>query len=104
MSWLLDFVPYWLWIVIAGVALVATMPWWSAIWALMPRPLKVALGAAGGLLVAYLAGRNRGAANEKQRQKDADAQAVKRRLETNAEVNNLDRPAVDKQLDRWVRD
>ncbi len=104
MSWLLDVTPYWVWIIVAGVILVATLPWWSAIWAVTPRPVKIALVAIAGLATAYLAGRNRGVANEKQRQKDADANAVKGRLETNAEVNNMPAARRDGELDKWMRD
>lgn len=66
MSWLLavivDHVPWWLWAVLLAVAAAATWPFWRPILALIPWPGTVALAAAivGGL--AYLAGRNRGAA------------------------------------------
>lgn len=104
LSWILDHVPWWGWFVVAAIGLAATYPMWSAIWLVLPRPIKIALAAIAGLVAAYLAGRNRGVANEQQRQKEADAQAVKRRLETNEEVDRM-RPADrDKQLDRWLRD
>lgn len=104
MKWLLDFIPYWLWIIIAGGALIATFPLWSGVWALMPKTLKVALGTVVAVGVAYLAGRNRGVSNEKQRQKDADAKAVKRRLDTNAEVDHLPAADRDRELGKWMRD
>lgn len=104
MTWILDYVPYWAWIIIAGVLLIATYPLWSTIWLVIPKPVKIALAAIGAVAVAYLAGRNRGVSNEQQRQKDADAKAVKRRLDTNEEVGKLDPGTRDKQLGGWMRD
>lgn len=103
-SWIFDHIPWWAWFVAAAIGLAATYPMWSAIWLLLPRPVKVALAVVAGLVAAYLAGRNRGVANEQERQKEANAKAVKRRLDTNEEVSRLDSGTRDKQLDGWMRD
>lgn len=103
-SWIIDAIPYWVWLAVIAVALASTYPMWSAIWAFLPRPIKAAIVivATGG--IAYIAGRNRGFKNARDRQKEADAQATKRRLDTNAEVDRM-RPADrDKSLDGWMRD
>lgn len=103
-SWVLDHVPYWVWFVVGAVALAATYPMWSAIWLLTPRWLKTVLIAIASLVAAYLAGRNRGTKDAKDAQAKANAEAVKRRLDTNDEVTRM-RPADrDKSLDRWLRD
>jgi hypothetical protein len=103
-SWIIDSVPYWVWFVLAAIALAATYPFWSTIWLITPRWLKATLIAIAALLATYLAGRNRGLANEKARQAKANAEATKRRLDTNAEVDRM-RPADrDKSLDKWMRD
>lgn len=103
-SWIIDQIPWWVWAAGAAVALAATYPMWSAIWMLLPRWLKATLIFVGSLGLAYVAGRNRGLKNERERQERANAEATKRRLETNAEVDRL-RPADrDKQLDKWLRD
>lgn len=104
MNWILDHVPYWVWLIALVVALAATYPMWSALWLLLPRPLKIALVAIVGIVAAYLAGRNRGAKNAKDAQDKANALAVKRRLDTNAEVSNLDPTTRKREFDRWLRD
>jgi len=104
MSWILDYVPYWVWVVAAVAALAATYPFWSAIWFALPNWLKIALIGTAGLIVAYLAGRNRGTKNAKDAQDKANAQATKQRLETNAEVTNLNAADRKRQFDKWLRD
>lgn len=103
-DWIFDHVPYWVWAVALAVALIATYPMWSAIWLMLPRWLKVVLIAATGLFTAYLAGRNRGTKDAKDAQDKANAQATKRRLETNAEVTNLDPATRKREFDKWLRD
>jgi len=63
MSWLLDYVPAWLWFVIGAAAL-------APVWPYLPSKLKAAIIGFGLLLGAYLFGRNKGAAGA-----DARAQA-----------------------------
>lgn len=104
MSWIIDYVPWWVWVFLAAGALIATYPLWSSIWLILPRWLKVALIGIGSVTAAYFAGRNRGLKNERERQAKANAEATKRRLDTNAEVDRM-RPADrDKSLDKWMRD
>lgn len=104
LSWIFDAIPWWVYL-LAGIAAAAmTYPMWSTIWMWLPRPLKAAiiLVATGGL--AYFAGRNRGFKNARDRQKEADAQATKRRLETNEEVGRLKPADRDEQFRKWLRD
>lgn len=70
LGWLIDLIPWWIWAVLAVGVLAATYTLWRPVWALLPSPVKAAVIviATGGL--AYLAGRNKGAANA-----DARAQA-----------------------------
>jgi hypothetical protein len=101
---ILDWIPWWAWVIAAGVALAATYPFWSAIWLILPRWIQVSLIAVGAVFAAYFAGRNRGRSNERDRQAKANAEATNRRLKTNEEVRNM-RPADrDKSLDQWMRD
>jgi len=103
-DWIFDHIPYWVWLVGLGAALIATYPMWSAIWALLPRPVKLLLVALVAGAAAYLAGRNRGTKDAKAAQDKANAQATKRRLETNAEVTNLDPATRKREFDKWLRD
>jgi hypothetical protein len=103
-DFIIDWVPWWAWVIAVGVALAATYPFWSAIWLVLPRWLKVLFIGIGTVLAAYFAGRNRGRSNERERQARADAEATKRRLKTNEEVRNMRPTDRDKSLDKWMRD
>lgn len=103
-SWIIDAIPLWVWLAAGAIALAATYPLWSAIWLVLPRPIKAGIIFIGTAVLAYLAGRNRGFQNASDRQKEADAQATKRRLETNEEVGRMPAADRDKSLDRWMRD
>ncbi len=76
MTWLigtvLDSTPWWVWALAAFAALAATYQLWAPLWVLIPQPLRLALAAVAAALLAYLAGRNKGASGalERARQKD----------------------------------
>jgi hypothetical protein len=103
-----NMIPLWVYITIAVLAAGALFYFFSPIlipiWAAMPKPLKIALGALGAILAAFVGGRYAGAKTERDLRKQQDASAIKNREEVNREVNNLDRPAVDKRIDKWMRD
>lgn len=103
-SWAFNFIPWWVWLVAALIALGLTVQFWSPIWAIMPQWMKAAMLFIGALLLAFFAGRNRGAKDERDMRRDADAHAVENRKEIDNEVSKLDRPAVDRRIDRWMRD
>jgi hypothetical protein len=103
-GWLFDVIPWWVYLG-AGIAVAAmTYPMWSTVWLWLPRPVKAVIILIGTAGLAYFAGRNRGFKNARDRQKEADAQATNRRLETNAEVDRMPAADRDKSLDRWMRD
>lgn len=62
LGWLLDLTPWWLWLALSLALLAATWSVWHPLWLLVPAPLRAALLAAGAAALAYLAGRNHGAA------------------------------------------
>lgn len=82
LGWLLDATPWWMWLLGAAALLAATFQLWVPVWALLPRPLKVAAGGLAALVLAYLAGRNRGAAGALQRAKGREAAHADRVKET----------------------
>lgn len=104
----INMIPLWVYITVAVLAAGALFYFFSPvlipIWAAMPKPLKIALGALGAILAAFVGGRYAGAKTERDLRKQNDAAAIKNREEINREVSNLDRPAVDKRLDKWMRD
>jgi len=104
LSWAFNYVPWWVWLVAVLVAAGFTVQFWLPIWAVMPNWLKVALAAVGAVLTAYVAGRNRGSKDERDRRAKADAHAIQNRKETDDEVRNLPADDLDRGLDKWMRD
>ncbi len=108
MSWLLDMVPWWAWCAGLGVALALTAQFWWPLAVAMPRAGWAALGGAVLVLVAYLAGRNKGAAGAIERERAATeaarkkAQAAKERVRD--DVDAMGEPDLDRRLDPWMRD
>lgn len=102
--WLFNFVPWWVWAVGLLVAAIATYQFWAPIWALTPRWLKAVIVGAGALLTAYVAGRNRGSKDERDRRAKADARAIQTRKETDDEVRNLPADDLNRRVDKWMRD
>lgn len=104
LSWAFNFVPWWVWTVIAFV-LVAVF--WQAllpIWLALPKWLKGLILAVGALLTAYVAGRNKGSKDERNQRAKKDAQALQTRKDTDDEVRNLPADDLDRRLDLWMRD
>lgn len=108
MSWILDWLPWWTWYAVAGSALFFTAPWWMPfariVWGLLPSWARAAIITIVVALGAWLAGRNRGASNERARQKAKDAAAVKTRTETDNAIDHLDPATRKRRLDKWLRD
>lgn len=103
-SWLFNFIPWWVWTVIA-VVLVAVF--WQAllpIWLAFPKWLKGLILGAGILLTTYVAGRNKGSKDERDRRAKADAHAIQNRKDVDDEVRNLPADDLDRRLDKWMRD
>ncbi|KQW22805.1 hypothetical protein ASC80_05550 [Afipia sp. Root123D2] len=104
LSWLFNFVPWWVWVVIAAVLLAV---FWQAllpVWLTLPKWLKGIILGAGALFTAYAAGRNRGSKDEREQRAKADARAVQTRKETDDEIRNAPAADVDRRLDGWMRD
>lgn len=104
LSWLANYLPWWVLPVVAAVALVATIPYWTPIWAVMPRWLKTAIVAVSGGFTLYWMGRNKGSKDERDQRAKADAAAVETRSKVHDEISNLKPADRDKRLDRWMRD
>lgn len=104
MTWLIDWIPWWLWGVGAIVALTATSSLWLPLWAWTPNWIKIALGAMGGAILIYLKGRSDKGADQKlaDAKRDADAQRVRTGIDN--EVRNKPKPDLDREHNRWLRD
>lgn len=107
-SWLLDHIPLWLSLticgVIAAVALYFASPIIIPIWRALPTPIKRVLEVALAVLIAVLAGRYKGAKDERDAAARRNAQAIQNRSEVDHEVSNLSDKATKERLDRWNRD
>jgi len=108
MGWLLDTTPWWLWAAALAVLLAATYQLWLPLWSLLPRPLQAILIAIGTAILAYLAGRNTGAAGTLRRaQEKEQAHADELRRKGAESRARADRDAVSGRLrddDGWRRE
>lgn len=102
----LDHVPLWVWLAIAFAAFGALYwffaPVVAAVWALTPKPVKIALGAIAAGLGIFVYGRYQGARTARELQKQKEARAVQDRQEIHDEVKNLSDDDLDKRFDKWV--
>lgn len=109
MSFLADYVPWWVWLVLSllgiggGTAALiifvpAALPFLLGIWNRLPLWLRVLLIAVFAAPFIYLAGRSAGGAIEREKNKARADNAVRNRLEVENEVSNLPPSAVDKKL------
>ncbi len=111
MNWLigivLDNTPWWAWAIAATAALAATYQLWMPLWALIPSPAKAALIAIGGAILAYLAGRNRGASGAVERERAKQDAATRKMIEEKKwiddETAHLSDDVLDRDNARWVR-
>ncbi len=95
-DWLLDLVPLWVWVILAGVAILA-------LWRLLGTEAALgAIAAAAGVL-AYRSGRQSGGADALARQRAADDKAVKDHETIAREVGGLDDDDLDARNAPWVR-
>lgn len=103
-SWLFNFVPWWIYVVVIVVLITVGWQFISPIWLMLPKPVKIGLVFLATLLTAYIAGRNRGSKDERAMNVKRDVQANNTRNDIHAKIEKLDTAAVDKRLGKWVRD
>lgn len=104
LSYAFNYVPWWVWTVIAIVLLAVFWQTLLPIWLALPKWLKGLILGAGALLTAYVAGRNKGSKDERDRRAKADAHAIQNRKDVDDEVRNLPADDLDRRLDKWMRD
>jgi hypothetical protein len=94
-----NWIPWWVWPLLAAALVLAFLPYVAPVWAMLPRWLKAVIIAVGGLFTAYWAGRNKGAKDERDKTKKQTEQALRKREEIHNEVSKLPPSEVDKRLD-----
>lgn len=103
-SWLLSFVPTWVWVVVIAAAILLTAQFWMPIWRMLPRAVQIAILGVAGTIGGVMWGRSRGEKAARERQAVRDAEANKRRLETADEIRRMSDPERQKERQRWERD
>lgn len=101
-SWLLSFVPTWVWVVLIAAAVLLTAQFWMPIWRALPTSVRLVVLGVLGTLGGILWGRSRGRKDARDEQARRDAAANRRRLETEEEVRRLTDPERRKERDRWT--
>lgn len=101
MNWLFDFMPWWGWLAVSGVAGVLALRWFGF------NGLIAAL-VIGAAASTYAKGRRAGATIERAKQDRADTQARETIHEVKEDVRSIpDTPAGkaerDKRFDRWSK-
>lgn len=106
MSWFSD---NWFWLLLlllggGGAAILALVPGALAlvvsVWTMLPPKARWALGGVAAVIAGIFWGRQRGAANERAKNKERADNAVRNRLEVDNEVNRMSPSEVDKKLDQ----
>lgn len=105
MSWLTDYVPWWVWPLLlagGGGAFFALVPGALAIfttfWKLLPPWARWAIAGALALVGVYVGGRYGGAAAERAKNRERAEKARQNREEVKREVERMDDDEVDRQL------
>lgn len=108
LSWIVDQIPLWVYVAVAipmiGGAFYFASPILVPLWNLTPRWVKVAGGVILAIGSAFVLGRNKGARDAKEMQREANQRAERNRVEKHDEVGKLHGPDLDKRLDKWMRD
>jgi membrane protein implicated in regulation of membrane protease activity len=105
---ILDHIPLWLYVTVGCLGAAAAFYFLSPIlvplWAVTPKPVKWALVSIVAIIGAVLAGRYKGAKDERDLQARRDADALENRVKVDNEVEKKNAPTVHTDLDRWNRD
>ena len=72
MSLIADWVPWWVWLALGGGILIATYSIWLPWWLLIPEKARLGIIGAVAAILAYLAGRNKGASGALQRAQEQE--------------------------------
>ena len=101
-------IPWWVYLIgflaAGGILWVYFGPLIMAIWHRLPNWLQWTIIMIFAVFLSVIYGRNKGFADARKRQKELDAHAVQKRQEIHNEVEHMDAPTVDRELDKWLRD
>jgi hypothetical protein len=106
---ILDSIPWWGWVIIVGAPIAALLylfyPILIPIWRAMPLWLRAVILGIGAAFIAWMGGRKVGADHEKEKERQRNAEALRKRGEVEREVDNLkEGDAAQRLRDRWGSD
>jgi hypothetical protein len=108
MNFILDHIPLWAYLVFGGLVTATLLYFFSPIliplWQMLPRPIKSALILVVSVIGALLAGRYKGAKDERDAEARRNAAAIQKRTEVDADVSKLSNKDVKSGLSNWQRD
>lgn len=108
LSWIIDQIPLWVYVVatllVTGTLFYFFSPILVPLWNVTTRWVKVVGGIILAIGSAFVLGRNKGAKDAKEVQKQQNAQAEQRREKIHEDVEKLHGTDLDKRLDKWMRD
>lgn len=101
-----DWLPWWVFVVIAIIVIGFCWQFIAPVWAILPGWLKWTLGGIGAIFLAAQYGRNKGEQDAAKKRADDNANAIKTRNQTDAQVQALPSADVTHDLERnkWMRD
>lgn len=107
LGWIMDHVPWWVPLIVGGGGIGAALffvpgllPALLRVWAALPTPVKWVLTGGAVAFFTWWAGRNVGRRNAAEAQRRRDAEAWRRRRETNAEVGKMTDEELDRELEK----
>ncbi len=108
MSWLLSFLPWWVYYLAIAVALAATAQLWLpgalSIWGRMPNWLRLVVGGVVTAVATYFIGANKALREERERERQRDARAIEARRKINLDFDTAKPDEQEKRRQRWDRD
>lgn len=103
-DWVLNLIPWWVWLVAIFVAIGATYSLWAPFWAIVPRPVKAAIVGVVAIVGTWFVSERRAIQRERERQREAGRKAEAARKEVEDEVRSMPDADRDRELRRWMRD
>lgn len=108
MSFLIDQIPWWVYVIgfllVAGTLVYMFSPVLIPIWNALPKWVRWLLGGIFVVFLVFIKGRNMGHENAVKEQEKRNAEGERRREQLHEAINKANSSDVDRRLDKWMRD